>query len=139
VHRKAIELGDPAVDSLLITYMAADEIDALFADLEARGADAPHLAAARKAYEQGGRMGLARVVLRPYYYDEAGRPLLTSPAALAVYEAMSGNKEKALDLLEKSFEERDAFLIYCIRSPALDSLRSEPRLKSLLRDLNIPE
>jgi eukaryotic-like serine/threonine-protein kinase len=60
-------------------------------------------------------------------------------AAAAVAYAASGNHAKALDYLEQAYAEGNDELILAIRYPALDSLRSEPRYKDLVRRMGLPE
>ncbi|MCI0625215.1 MAG: protein kinase [Acidobacteria bacterium] len=135
-YRKAIELGDPQGEKLLlIAYLVAGKVDTLFADLEAGAA--AHLGEARRAWQFEGRAGLARTVLRPYLFDPEGRPLTVRTGELAEYEALSGNKEKALALLEQALEEGDEVLNFLL-APTLDSLRSEPRFKAISRRLKLP-
>ncbi len=141
-YKKARELGDPEVEAALTqTYLLSEKIDALFDDLQARKVDASQIAAARKAYQQEGRFGLARVLLKPLYLNEDGTPRYESSTQMAYYMAISGNKEKTLGLLEKAYEEGDSFLagLSLKADPTFDFLRSEPRFKTLLRRLKLPE
>ena len=141
-YKKARELGDPEVESSLVTaFIFAGKIDALFDDLQATHMDAGRIAAVRKAYQQEGRFGLARVLLRPIFLKEDGTPIYESPAQLAIYTALCGEKERTLGLLEKAYEENDSILITIslAADPTFDFLRSEPRFQSLLRKLKIPE
>jgi len=48
-----------------------------------------------------------------------------------------GDKEAALDWLEKAYDERNP-LISFLNWPLLDNLRSEPRFRALLEKANIP-
>jgi len=49
-----------------------------------------------------------------------------------------GEKDRALDFLEKAYEDR-AFQISMIKTqPIVDPLRSEPRFAALLRRMNFP-
>jgi serine/threonine protein kinase/lipoprotein NlpI len=48
-----------------------------------------------------------------------------------------GEKNKALDCLEKAYEERESSLASLNVAPAYDSLRSEPRFRDLLRKINL--
>jgi TolB-like protein/Flp pilus assembly protein TadD len=54
----------------------------------------------------------------------------------AIYSGL-GNKDRALDLLEKAVEEHE-FPCFCSRESSLfDNLRSEPRFRELLRRFNV--
>jgi serine/threonine protein kinase/tetratricopeptide (TPR) repeat protein len=57
----------------------------------------------------------------------------------AVSFALAGDKNKAFEYLEKGFSDGDPDLILCLRMPALDSLRSDPRYKDLMRRIGLPE
>ncbi len=62
-----------------------------------------------------------------------------SPAVLAVVYAELGEKERALQLLEKAYVERDLLLRYIKVGYEYDSLRDEPRFKDLLKRMNLAE
>jgi hypothetical protein len=51
---------------------------------------------------------------------------------------MAGNKEKALEWLEKGYELRDPLTPYIGRPFFTSLLLKEPRYQELLRKLNIP-
>jgi TolB-like protein len=51
---------------------------------------------------------------------------------------MAGNKERALDCLEKAYEMHSPSMPYLASEPMHDSLRNEPRFKELLRKMNLP-
>ncbi|MBA3784016.1 MAG: hypothetical protein H0X15_00510 [Acidobacteria bacterium] len=48
-----------------------------------------------------------------------------------------GDKEKALDNLEKAFESRAFLMVFVKADPLFDSLRSEPRYQEILRKMNL--
>ena len=58
----------------------------------------------------------------------------TGPAGL--YMCL-GNKEAALDALEKGYQNREPYLIVWIGAPEFDALRSEPRYQKLFHDLGL--
>jgi serine/threonine protein kinase/tetratricopeptide (TPR) repeat protein len=60
------------------------------------------------------------------------------PANIAVAYALAGDRNKAIDALERAFSEEDSELMACIRFPAFDSLRSDPRFAALMRRLGLP-
>ena len=43
------------------------------------------------------------------------------------------------EYLEKAYGEQDTELMACIRFPAFDAMRSDPRFKNLMRRLNLPD
>ena len=56
---------------------------------------------------------------------------------LAAIYATLGDKDKAFAELEQSFAEKDCFLGRIVIDPAMDSLRDDPRFKSLLKRMNL--
>jgi TolB-like protein len=52
--------------------------------------------------------------------------------------AMAGDRARALDWLEKAFADRDPNMPYIGCMPIFDPLRSDPRFKALLRQMNLP-
>lgn len=52
-----------------------------------------------------------------------------------IYSAL-GDKDKAIDYLERAYEDRNWFLMMLKVEPALDPLRSDPRFQDLLRRMN---
>ncbi|HZR57128.1 MAG TPA: protein kinase [Terriglobales bacterium] len=59
--------------------------------------------------------------------------------AIAAAYALSGDRNKAFEYLEKALAGEDIELIIGIRYPAFDSLRSDPRYANLMRRLGLPE
>jgi TolB-like protein len=60
------------------------------------------------------------------------------PIDIADSYVLRGDKAKALDWLERAYEERDHDLPYISCMPRWDALRSEPRFQALLRRMGIP-
>jgi serine/threonine protein kinase/Tfp pilus assembly protein PilF len=60
-------------------------------------------------------------------------------AAVAVAAALAGDRDQAFEYLEKAYADGDSELLFVIRYPALDSLRSDARFKDLMRRLNLPD
>jgi len=56
---------------------------------------------------------------------------------VARYSALLGEREQALEGLEKSYEARDFFLPFVNADPFFDGLRTEPRFQALVRRLNL--
>ena len=50
-----------------------------------------------------------------------------------------GENERAMEYLEKSFEEHSHWLIYLHIDPSMDALRGSPRFQDLLRRVGLPE
>ncbi len=62
----------------------------------------------------------------------------TLPANVAGAYALAGNRDKAFELLNQAYSDRDDELTAVIRFPAFDSLHSDPRWAALLHKLNLP-
>jgi serine/threonine protein kinase/Tfp pilus assembly protein PilF len=60
-------------------------------------------------------------------------------AAVAVSFAVVGDRDQLFQCLEKMFSDEDDELIFCIRYPALDGIRSDPRYADLMRQLGLPQ
>jgi len=58
-----------------------------------------------------------------------------APWMMAAVHAGLGEKDKAFELLEKSYKERDHWLTYLKSSPIVDNLRSDPRFKVMLKKM----
>ena len=65
-------------------------------------------------------------------------PEQNTVAASAVAFALAGDRSKAFEILERAFADQDDELIFCLRYPAFDSLRSDPRFIDLMRRLGLP-
>jgi hypothetical protein len=49
-----------------------------------------------------------------------------------------GQKEQALEWLEKAYDERSNLLVYLNFDPIFDGLRSDPRYQKVLADMKFP-
>src|SRR3984893_12885197 len=58
-------------------------------------------------------------------------------AALAL--SVTGERNRALDYLEKALSSREIEVVLCIRYPSFDPIRSDPRYKALVGRLGLPE
>ena len=71
-------------------------------------------------------------------WEEGSRGRYLSPPVLAGMYAALGMKEKALELLERDVREGDRLLFWNFQWVAFDTLRDDPRFRSLLKQLNLP-
>ena len=68
------------------------------------------------------------------------RTTYVSPYMIATIYAGLGDTNKAIEFLEKAYQERSSDLPYFVRSDLrVDNLRSEPRFEDLLHRMNFPE
>ena len=83
-----------------------------------------------------GRPEAARAIVAEVERGEA--KYYTSAADLAMLYATLGEKERALDLLEKDFREGDMMLWIYYRGVFFDPIRDDPRFVALLRQYGVP-
>ena len=84
-------------------------------------------------YARSGKESEARKVLNELLAFSKGGYVVSSGVAI-VYNGL-GDKNKALEWLERACEERDMDVQYVKVDPLLDNLRSEPRFKALLHKM----
>ncbi len=87
------------------------------------------------AYGVAGQRSEAEKVLAKLM--EFSRERYVSSYDLAILYLGLGQKERALDLLDKAYEERATYICFIRVDPKLDSLRSEPRFNGLLQKLKL--
>jgi hypothetical protein len=58
---------------------------------------------------------------------------LSSPYGAAMLYIAAGERDQALELLERAYNERDPMLVAARTDPAFDELRADPRFVGLLR------
>lgn len=90
-----------------------------------------------KAYAKQGRRREAEQYVNRMR-DEAKTGYIRTYWLACIYAAL-GDKDKAFAELERSYEDRDIFLPRIKSDPQMDPLRDDPRFKSLLRRMNLPE
>jgi serine/threonine-protein kinase len=93
------------------------------------------LAQLGEAYGLLGKRGEAREVLRRL--EEVSRQRYVSPYHMAYVYTGLGEDEKAMDFLERAYEERSGGLYGVKGSFLFTTLRSHPRFKALLRKMNL--
>jgi len=93
--------------------------------------------ALESGYAQGGYAGAMRLAAE----KRAARSKRTyvQPTQVAHLYAYAGEKDRALDWLEKAYQERNSQLVYINVAVQWNSLRDDPRFQDLLRRMNLPE
>jgi TolB-like protein/DNA-binding winged helix-turn-helix (wHTH) protein/Tfp pilus assembly protein PilF len=141
-NRKALEM-DPAFadahESLAHAYLNKGRYEESIKELEQLAiSEGQHdLADSMEvAYARGGYKGALKCRLK-YYNDRrrAGSYFLFSDEAWAY--ASLGNKDLALQALEKAFAEREN-IVYLNIDPDWDSFRTDPRFQDLVRRVGLP-
>jgi DNA-binding winged helix-turn-helix (wHTH) protein/TolB-like protein/Tfp pilus assembly protein PilF len=86
------------------------------------------------ALAKSGKSDDARAILNELE-NKAATGYVASHALAQIYNGL-GEKEKALDMLEKAFAEKDALMVFLKVEPKWDNLRAEPRFVELMRKMN---
>jgi serine/threonine-protein kinase len=94
-----------------------------------------YIAQLGQAYAQVGRTGEAREVLRQL--EELSRRRYVSPYHMAYVHTGLGEQERALDWLERAYEERAGGIWGVKGSFLFRNLRAHPRFQALLRKMNL--
>ena len=66
------------------------------------------------------------------------RQKYVAPYFLAGIHVGLGENDRALEYLDKAFEEHSNWLLYLHMDPSMDGLRDEPRFQDLLRRIGLP-
>jgi hypothetical protein len=90
----------------------------------------------RNAYKAGGMQGYWRKRLD--YLKGRAKAEYVSPWVFAMAYARAGEKEHALEWLEKAYRQHTPMLIWLKAERTWDILRSDPRFQALRRRMNFP-
>ena len=93
------------------------------------------LAALEKAVAESGYQGYFRTRLQQL--TDPGNQNYVSPYDLADIHLRLGERDAALDWLEKAYEQRSPYLVNLQVEPRLDPLRGEPRFQSLVQRMGL--
>ena len=95
------------------------------------------MAARGYVYGKTGHHDRAREILDRL--ESRAKKEYVSPQNLALVHIGLGEHERALDLLERAFEERDVRLVFLKVAPIYDPLRRYPRFQRLLERMSFPD
>jgi len=84
----------------------------------------------------GHRADAERVIAR---FREISKTEYVIPSFVAVVFASMGEKDKAFAELEKSIDQYDSWFRWAKVEPLFDPLRDDPRFKTMLKRMNLPE
>jgi TolB-like protein/DNA-binding winged helix-turn-helix (wHTH) protein len=120
-------------------YRAMGKYDEAVAALQKamtlEGASPKDVEALGRAYQAGGMRGVWRWILE----DRKNRGVLvTAPHAVAIIYSHLGEKDKALEWLEKGYRQHDHTMVFIKTNYEFGPFRSDPRFQSLLRRMNFP-
>ncbi len=103
----------------------------------AQGRNAFTLGSLGAAYARAGDADKARAILAQLEAGAGER--YVPPYFTAIVHLGLGDRERALEHLERAFEERDSWISFAQVNPALDELRSEPRFQALVERMGLVE
>ena len=146
LYRKAIEL-DPnfvaAHEQLSDVYAQQRKFQDALAE-EKRALTLSGDPETAKALEEDFRKVGYEVAVRNLYrkrldsYAALAKETYVSPMAFAYLYALSGEREKAFEWLERAFAERSPWLVGLKYDPAFDRIRSDRRFTDLCRRIGLP-
>ncbi len=87
------------------------------------------------AYKHTGNFAKAREMIA--YLEQLPKADTGAVYQLAAVHSELGNTEKALELLQKSFENHDDRMLWVKVEPRFDKIRSEPRFQKILQKMNL--
>jgi len=94
------------------------------------------LAVLGRAYASSGKQAEAQKILAEL--NEMSKAGYVSPWDMAILQVGLGDKDRALEQLNKAYEERAGWIIDVKVEPMLDPLRSDPRFAELVSRMNLP-
>jgi TolB-like protein/DNA-binding winged helix-turn-helix (wHTH) protein len=101
------------------------------------GGDQDPSASLAHAYAMTGRRSEAEKILLDL--ERKSRTGYVSPYLLGSINAGLGDKNTAIELLEKAYRERDMGIMWFVKTdPRIDNLRSDPRFQALLERFDFP-
>jgi adenylate cyclase len=87
-----------------------------------------------QAYARNGQPGEARKVLASL--NEEAKSKYVAPYALALVDTALGHKERAIEELERAYQQGDTNYLFVIKTdPLLDDLRGDPRFEALVQKI----
>lgn len=101
------------------------------------GENAQRVEAFRSAYKAGGMRGFRKKQIEKL--KEVSKRQGVSPWAFAALYTQAGEKEQALEYLERAYQQHRPLLMWLKAGRIWDPLRSDPRFQALLRRMNFPQ
>ena len=69
--------------------------------------------------------------------EELSKRKYVSSYRVGAIHAGLGEEDRAMEWLQRAYQERDAWLIWLKADPVFDSLRSDPRFQDILRRIGL--
>ena len=137
--RRAQALDPDSMHDVLgrILYFKGDFAGALAEFQKQRDQPPRDRASLAFVYARAGERAKAEQILHDF--DEMAKQRYVSPAARAYVYVALGEKEKALDWLERCYDEQDLECSMLKVEPTLDPLRGEPRFQALMKKVGLDQ
>lgn len=116
--------------------MRAEAVDYLAEGMIADG-DQADAASIRRAFERGGYRAVVLWSVENMKRESEKR--YVSPVNMALLYAQLGDREETLRLLEEGYQQRSPQLLDLQSDPAYDFLHSDPRYRSLIQRIGLPQ
>ena len=84
----------------------------------------------RQEFSRGGKPALSRLLLARW-------PRAVRPANRAIWFSEVGERDSAMTILEQGYNERWGGLLFTLRFPTLDGMRSDPRFQAFMRKVGL--
>ncbi|HET6892206.1 MAG TPA: tetratricopeptide repeat protein, partial [Pyrinomonadaceae bacterium] len=117
--------------------MLGEAVEAYLKHKMLDGASPEEIVALKAAYASGGIRGYWQKALELEL--ERSKSKNVAPYSIAVIYGKLGEKEKALEMLEKAYADHSTLLVDLNLEFAFDGMRSDPRFKDLVRRVGLPE
>jgi TolB-like protein/Tfp pilus assembly protein PilF len=140
--RNAIEMDPGSITAYwiiglsLLAKSSFEEAIGTFGEAKARFGDSYSLGALGMAYGLAGQREKAREVLAELERRSSNQ--WVSEIYFAWVHIGLGDYEKALDWMERAYQEHNPHLLFAHVAPAYDPLRAEPRYQKLMAQLKLP-
>jgi adenylate cyclase len=116
--------------------MYGEAVEEYLKEKAVHGVSKEELSMLGQVFAKSGMKGLIRVELKSTMAESKDQ--YVKPFEIAQLYARLGENDRALQWLEKVYQERGHDLIFMKVDPRVDSLRSDPRFQDLLRRMNLP-
>jgi len=73
-----------------------------------------------------------------YYLDKSEKGFIHNAKLFFIYAALN-NKDAAFEWLERTYDEKEAYIGLLKVEPMFDNLRSDPRFQDLVDRMNFPD
>jgi len=138
-ERKTLEMDQNYLEARSIlgrAYLEKGMYNEAIAEFEKEKSGGVGVTNLGRAYAKAGRKAEAQKILDQL--EEQSKQKYVSAKGVALIYVALGEKDKAFEWLEKSYQERSICVAVGIKSfPGFDPLRSDPRFANLLRRINL--